>query len=106
MGTLVDTKACRPGATVYTIHIIPVSQISAVAPAAHFFLTFFVSVFCLHVCFPVALLCFPHGGRRGAYRGLAGKPKGKRPLGSLGVDGTIILKWIFKKLNEEARTGP
>ena len=28
-----------------------------------------------------------------------GKPEGKRPLGNPGVDGRIILKWIFGKWN-------
>ena len=37
--------------------------------------------------------------RRGVYRVLVGKPEGKRPLGRPSVDGRIILKWIFRKLN-------
>jgi hypothetical protein len=37
------------------------------------------------------------GDRRGAYRDLVGVPEGKRPLGNLGVDGSIILKRMFKK---------
>jgi hypothetical protein len=32
-----------------------------------------------------------------AHRLLVGKPKGKRPLGIVKVDGRIILKWILKK---------
>jgi hypothetical protein len=32
------------------------------------------------------------GERRGAYRVLVGKPKGRRPLGRPSVDGMIILK--------------
>jgi len=35
--------------------------------------------------------------RRGAFRGLARKPDGKRPFGRPRVDETIILKWIFRK---------
>jgi len=35
------------------------------------------------------------GNRKGAYGDLARLPEGKRPLGNLGVDGRIILKWIF-----------
>jgi hypothetical protein len=28
---------------------------------------------------------------------LVGKPEGERPLGDQGVDGRIILRWIFRK---------
>jgi len=38
------------------------------------------------------------GERRGVYRVLVGKPEGKRLLlGDPGVDGRIILRWIFRK---------
>ena len=37
------------------------------------------------------------GEKRGVFRVLVGKPEGKRPLGNLGVDGRIILRWIFRK---------
>jgi len=41
--------------------------------------------------------CSPMGGRRGEYRVFVGKPQGKNHLGDPGVDGKIILKWIFRK---------
>ena len=37
------------------------------------------------------------GERRGVDRVLVGKPEGKRPLRRPGVDGRIILRWIFRK---------
>jgi hypothetical protein len=38
-----------------------------------------------------------YGDRRGAYRVLVGKPEERDYLEDIGVDGTIILKRIFKK---------
>ena len=37
------------------------------------------------------------GEGRGVHRVLVGKPEGKRPLGDPDVDGSIILRWIFRK---------
>jgi hypothetical protein len=37
------------------------------------------------------------GERRGVYRALVGKPERKCHLGNPGVDGRIILRWIFRK---------
>ena len=41
--------------------------------------------------------CSAYGVSRGVYRVLVGKPEGKKPLGDPGVDGRIILRWIFRK---------
>jgi hypothetical protein len=35
--------------------------------------------------------------KRGVYRVLVGKAEGKNRLGDPGVDGRIILRWIFRK---------
>jgi hypothetical protein len=40
------------------------------------------------------------GERRDVYKVLVGKPEGKNHLEHLGVDGRIILKWIFRKRDE------
>jgi hypothetical protein len=45
------------------------------------------------------------GEMRGAYRALVGTPEGRRPLEDPGVDGRIILKWIFERLGAGAQTG-
>jgi hypothetical protein len=37
------------------------------------------------------------GEVRGAYNILVGRPEGRRPLGSLGIDGRITLRWNFGK---------
>jgi hypothetical protein len=37
------------------------------------------------------------GDRRGVYKVLVGKTEGKSHLGDLGLDGRIILRWIFRK---------
>jgi hypothetical protein len=36
------------------------------------------------------------GDRGGAYRVLVGRPEGRNHLRDPGIDGRIILKWIFK----------
>ena len=45
------------------------------------------------------------GEDRGVHSVLLGKPEGKRPLGDQDVDGTIILRWIFRKLEVIVGTG-
>jgi hypothetical protein len=39
------------------------------------------------------------GERNGAYKSFVGKPEGRNP----GVDGRIILKWIFERLKRRHR---
>jgi len=41
--------------------------------------------------------CSVDGEWRGSCRVLVGKPEGKNHLGDPGVDGRIILIWIFRK---------
>ena len=43
--------------------------------------------------------------RRGVYRVLVGKHEGKSHLGDPGVDGRIILRWIFRKWDVGIWTG-
>ena len=45
------------------------------------------------------------GGGRGVHRVLVRKPEGKRPLGRPNIDGRIILRWIFRKLEGIVGTG-
>jgi hypothetical protein len=45
------------------------------------------------------------GEGRGAYRVLVGRPEGRNHLEDPGVDGRIILKWIFKKWDGGTWTG-
>jgi hypothetical protein len=45
------------------------------------------------------------GEERGVHRVLVGKPERKRPLGDPDVDGRIILKWMFRKLEGVMGTG-
>ena len=45
------------------------------------------------------------GERRGVYRVLVGKPEGKSHLGDPGVEGRIILRWIFRKCYVRVWTG-
>jgi hypothetical protein len=45
------------------------------------------------------------GEGRGVYRVLVGKPEGKRPWGEPGVDGRIMLGWIFQQWDVRVRTG-
>ena len=43
--------------------------------------------------------CITYGGEERCLRVLVGKPEGKNHLEVPDVDGRIILKWIFRKLD-------
>ena len=45
------------------------------------------------------------GDRRGVYRVLVGKPEGRNHLEDPGVDGSIILRWTFRKWDMGVWTG-
>ena len=45
------------------------------------------------------------GERRVVYTILVGKPEGRNHLEDLGLDGRIIVRWIFRKLEGVVRTG-
>jgi len=50
--------------------------------------------------------CGRYGGQRGAYRIFGEVTRGKKkPSEDSGVDGTMEIKWIFKKWNGEQWTG-
>jgi hypothetical protein len=49
--------------------------------------------------------CSTYGRRIGVYRVLVKKPEEKKPLEDLGVDGSIILGWIFRKWDVWTWTG-
>jgi hypothetical protein len=42
---------------------------------------------------------------RNAYKVLIGNDESKRPLEDLGIDGRVILKWIFENSSGRMRTG-
>ena len=45
------------------------------------------------------------GEGRGVHRVLVGKPEGKRSLGRPRLNGRIVLRWIFRKLEGVVGTG-
>jgi hypothetical protein len=45
------------------------------------------------------------GERRGLYRVMVGKPEERDHLGDPGLDGSIILKWIFRRWKVGMWTG-
>jgi hypothetical protein len=45
------------------------------------------------------------GESRGVYRVFVGKPEGKSHLEDPGIDGRIILRWIFRTWDVRAWTG-
>ena len=51
------------------------------------------------------MACSTYGESRGVYRVLVRKPEGKNHLEDQGVDGRIILRWIFRKWNVRVWAG-
>ena len=49
--------------------------------------------------------CSAYGERKGVYRILVGKPEGKNHMGDPGLDGRLILRWIFRKWESGVWTG-
>jgi len=49
--------------------------------------------------------CSAYGGSRGVYRVLWGNLRERDHLGYPGVDGRIILRWIFRKWDVGSWTG-
>ena len=49
--------------------------------------------------------CSTYGEKKGVYRFLVRTSEGKRPIGEQGVDGKIILRWIFRKWDVGVWTG-
>jgi len=45
------------------------------------------------------------GDRRGVYRVLVGKSEGRNLLEDPGVDGRIIIRWVFRKWDVGVWTG-
>jgi hypothetical protein len=49
--------------------------------------------------------CSTYGERRGVYRVLVGNLRKRHHLEELGVDGRIVLRWIFRMWDGRAWTG-
>jgi hypothetical protein len=55
--------------------------------------------------FATLSILFPYGEDRDVHRVLVGKPEGKRSLERPRLDGRIILRWFFRKLEGVLGTG-
>ena len=49
--------------------------------------------------------CSTYGGEKRCIQGFGGKHEGKNHMGDRGVDGRIILRWIFRKWDLGVWTG-